>query len=615
MKKNKTKKILLLSLTALTLMTASATSIVSSVIDNQAPVVSRIRKNAVPAGRTLVGQFSVKVSKSATANGYQGILDISELSSVQLGGKNNFAVVIVSSDEQVISYLEQDCSNIYPSLTSTSASEFYSLSSNGMHALVCIFKDIGTKDVSTFSFNFEYSQVFDRERADLEMESICEEGVYGGYFGSSSDAIITAANIPGLSDSDTVGPLISGSQKTYTTSVDSPISVETIKSALTASDETDGDVTSSIVIKSDNYTENKNKLGSYDIVFEASDKTGNKATLTVTVVVQDLVSPTIIGNDSHSFSYTAAKTLDDIKALYSVTDNYDTSLSIAVDSQSPTFDGTKVGTYTLVLSATDTSGHKVTKNVTVNIIDDVAPVFSGSTSVVSNNATGLTLSEVKTRCEIIATDAIDGAVDVTIKSETLTGNANKVGNYEVIYQATDASGNTAEFKVSISIVDNIPPVFYIDESIIYAANNISMTSVDLCNLMVATCEIDASKAYSLTIDDTDGYLEACATGEEVPVGDYSVTAKVHYADGNEDVYVKTISVYDPDIADIEYEEVKLNFFEAIGQFFKNWKASWDEGGFKLWWQKLWNGDLFKENMTKIVEVEKDIPVDSASSEQ
>ena len=490
---------------------------------------------------------------------------------------------------------------IFPSIRGNLC-HYYTLSGNGKLAVVCEWNgsSVGKDDILSFTYD-------DREISESQFTSLVEElnqsgKLYGGYFSGN----LTSNNIPGMVIEDTSGPLISGSQKTYTTSVDNPISVETIKSALTAQDETDGNVTNSIIVKSDNYTNNCHTLGSYNIVFAAYDKAGNESTLTVTVVVQDVVDPIIEGPDTLTLSYANPKTLEDIKSQYTVTDNYDTEISIEVDAQSPNYDGTKVGTYSITLKATDSSNHVVRKTITVNVIDDVKPVFSGASSFVTNNATSASLDDVMANCNVKAVDEISGNCEVRIKSETLTGNADKVGNYEVIYEATDAAGNTAEFKVTISITDGIPPVFYIDNSIIYAANDIMMTNVDLCNLMIATCEIDASKPYSLSITDTDGYLAACAEGEEVALGDYKVTATVSYKDGNKDVYTKTISVYDAETSDIETKEVKLNFFEAIGQFFKNCKAAWNEGGFKLWWQKFWNGDLFKENMTKIVEVEKEV---------
>ena len=611
MKKKNFKKPLLVCLSALTLFSASATSIASSVIDNQSTVVHRV-KRAAPAGTQVSGEFNV------TADGLMGPasssgaeFDVRALTYDQtpLGGNYRFAVVFAEISQSTYDMLNSGC--IFPAISGNLGS-YYTLSGNGKLAVVVVWNASMVDKDASLELTYDEREYSEEQFISMANELNGSAKIYGGYFGLSADAIINEKNVPGMFE-DVSGPLISGSQKTYTTSVDNPISVETIKSALTAQDETDGDVTASIVIKSDNYTNNCHTLGSYNIVFAAYDKAGNESILTVTVVVQDVVDPVIEGPDTLTLSYADPKTLEDIKALYSVTDNYDTNLSIEVDAQSPNFDGSKVGTYALTLKAVDSSNHIVRKNITVNIVDDIKPVFSGASSFVTNNATSASLDDVMANCNIKAVDEISGNCEVRIKSETLTGNADKVGNYEVIYEATDAAGNTAEFKVTISITDGIPPVFYIDNTVIYAANDIMMTNVDLCNLMIATCEIDASKPYSLTITDTDGYLAACAEGDEIPVGEYDVTATVSYKDGNKDVYTKTISVYDSTSSDLEFEEVKLNFFEAIGQFFKNWKAAWDEGGFKLWWQKLWNGDLFKENMTKIVEVEKEVETQTSET--
>lgn len=596
MKKKNFKKPLLVCLSVLTLFSAFATSIASLAIDNKTAVVER----AIPKRANEVYDVDGIFNNLVDIEGYSDktlFLDLNSSKDYSLDGSSNFAIVVVPQTNDLLRIFE---SNLV-SVRGDGNIDEYTLESTTSKAFVYILSNPGG-----FEFNFEDAIYEGGYSSSVIEQGISASHIYAGYFGQSSSSRLTLKNIPGMEEEDISGPLISGSQKTYTTSVDNPISVETIKSALTAQDETDGDVTTSIIVKSDDYTNNCHTLGTYNIVFAAYDKADNESILTVTVIVQDLVSPVIVGEDIQTFSYTTAKTLEDIKALYSVTDNYDTNLSIEVDAQSPNFDGSKVGTYALTLKAVDSSNHIVRKNITVNIVDDIKPVFSGASSFVTNNATSASLDDVMANCNVKAVDEISGNCEVRIKSETLTGNADKVGNYEVIYEATDAAGNTAEFKVTISITDGIPPVFYIDNTVIYAANDIMMTNVDLCNLMIATCEIDASKPYSLTITDTDGYLAACAEGDEIPVGEYDVTATVSYKDGNKDVYTKTISVYDSTSSDLEFEEVKLNFFEAIGQFFKNWKAAWDEGGFKLWWQKLWNGDLFKENMTKIVEVEKEV---------
>lgn len=602
MKKKNFKKPLLVCLSVLTLFSASATSIASLAIDNKTAVVERgIPKRAIPKRANEVndvdGIFNNLVDIEAYADNTL-ILELNTSMDYSLDGSSNFAIVVVPQTNDLLRIFE---SNLESMQGDGNLIEKYTLESTTSKAFVYILSNPGR-----FEFNFDDAIYEGGYSSSVIEQGILASHIYAGYFGQSSSSRLTLKNIPGMEEEDISGPLISGSQKTYTTSVDNPISVETIKSALTAQDETDGDVTTSIIVKSDDYSNNCHTLGTYNIVFAAYDKAGNESILTVTVIVQDLVDPVITGPDTLTLSYSNPKTLEDIKSQYAVTDNYDTSISIEVDAQSPNYDGTKVGTYSITLKAKDSSNHVVRKTITVNVVDDVAPVFSGASSFVTNNSTSASLDDVMANCNIKATDEISGECEVRIKSETLTGNADKVGNYEVVYEATDAAGNISEFKVSVSITDGIPPVFYIDNTVIYAANDIMMTNVDLCNLMIATCEIDASKPYSLSITDTDGYLAACAEGEEVALGDYEVTATVSYKDGNKDVYTKTISVYDAETSDIETKEVKLNFFEAIGQFFKNWKAAWDEGGFKLWWQKLFNGDLFTENMTKIVEVEKEV---------
>ena len=85
-------------------------------------------------------------------------------------------------------------------------------------------------------------------------------------------------------------PVLDG-ETAFVTNVDNPISESTIRSYITAYDETDGNITHLIQLVSDNYTANKYILGSYTLNYSVTDSAGNTATLAVTVLVKDVTSP------------------------------------------------------------------------------------------------------------------------------------------------------------------------------------------------------------------------------------------------------------------------------------------------------------------------------------
>jgi hypothetical protein len=83
---------------------------------------------------------------------------------------------------------------------------------------------------------------------------------------------------------DGVGPVFSG-LSTLTVSISENITVEQIKAALVATDAKDGNVTSSIVVDSDELTGNNQIPGTYTVVFKATDSAGNQTFKTVTVTI------------------------------------------------------------------------------------------------------------------------------------------------------------------------------------------------------------------------------------------------------------------------------------------------------------------------------------------
>ena len=96
------------------------------------------------------------------------------------------------------------------------------------------------------------------------------------------DAVVSGWN--GITEND--NPVFVGENEVETT-LSTPTTLAVIKASLTASDLTDGDLTSSIVVTSDMYTGNESTIGEYDIVFSVSDIEGNITTFTVSVIVAE----------------------------------------------------------------------------------------------------------------------------------------------------------------------------------------------------------------------------------------------------------------------------------------------------------------------------------------
>lgn len=362
---------------------------------------------------------------------------------------------------------------------------------------------------------------------------------------------------------DTQGPLISGANVNYYTNVESPISVDTIKSKLTAVDETDGDVSDSIAIAEDNYTGHETELGAHTIQFSAQDLSGNVSYLSVTIHVRDVTGPVIEGPETVTYSYDDIISEDQFLLNYSISDNCDPAPSLTTSYPTNIFDkANALGTYTVKVNGTDASGNTATKAVQVQIVDEKAPVIEGPTTISKRNSVVLTTSEIL--AQYSASDAYDGACTVYIVEDNFTGNGDKVGTYSIKLGAKDSSNNEGTKVLTIEVIDDIAPVWYVDNTLIYVDASVTLTHQDIIDLMIANGEIASN--YALVTITNDEY-EADPT---VP-GTYSAKVRVTYANGNEIESTKTIEVLEEQ-SGIKSEKKSfwdkvLDFFRSIGNWF------------------------------------------------
>lgn len=282
-------------------------------------------------------------------------------------------------------------------------------------------------------------------------------------------------------------PAISG-ESTYISNVDSPRTEAQIRSTIKAIDDVDGNISHLIQLVEDNYTANNRTLGTYTIKYRVQDSAGNVTNFTASVLVVDATKPIITGISTFNVSYTTSYNIQTfITQKLSVTDNYDTGLTIGVESNDYTPNYNRIGSYNVVFNAIDASTNKGLHTVVFNVIDDVAPTWSGSTTITKNATEILTVNDIKAL--VTATDYIDGVVPHTVKTDGYSGNAHKVGTYKIVFQASDSSGNTSTKEVTITVKDNIPPVFFVDNYWININNNTVLTQQQIIDLLINTGQI------------------------------------------------------------------------------------------------------------------------------
>ena len=117
-------------------------------------------------------------------------------------------------------------------------------------------------------------------------------------------------------------------------------------------------------------------------------------------------------------------------------------------------DTKKAGSYTLTYTATDTFGNVSTETRIVTVNKVKSPTITGVKDVTINKSTGVFDFDKG----ISAKDASNKSLSTTMQTELIKENP-KSGTYTVTYIATDEFGNTASQKQTVTIVNDVKPVF------------------------------------------------------------------------------------------------------------------------------------------------------------
>jgi hypothetical protein len=343
-------------------------------------------------------------------------------------------------------------------------------------------------------------------------------------------------------------PVLSG-ETAFVTNVDLPLSEASIRSNIYAYDDTDGDITHLITKSSDTYTPNMNTVGTWQIIYSVQDSAGNVSTLTVHVLVRDVTAPTWnVAKAEVQVSYTATFDIEAYKSQLGVSDNYDPSgsLTITIHANTYTANKTVVGTYNVVYKIKDTAGNETLAQVEVNVIDDVAPTISGPTTIMKPNNTALTVGEIK--AQLTANDVVAGNLtsSIAIQGDNYSGKGHLVGSYAIIFSVTDPSGNKSTHTVTVTVTDNIPPIFYIkDNYFITVDQSVTLTLSQIIDILEITGQLETSGTGGVEIT---ALINEYTGNEDVP-GIYAVSLKAVTISGNESIHNVAIEVLESDTED------------------------------------------------------------------
>lgn len=197
-------------------------------------------------------------------------------------------------------------------------------------------------------------------------------------------------------------------------------------------------------VKIDTSKVDTDKVGEYE-----ATATYKKHNYTITVKVEDTTAPTITAKSDNPV-YTKDITAINAEDYVTVEDVSDTTVAFTGYQKMDSLDAEPIteatatvpeeeGFYKATITATDASNNESDTTITL-VYDKTAPTIEG----LADGTTESDPTEDSIQCT--ATDAIDGAVDVT-KSIEKTGD----NQYTVIAKATDRAGNEATQSATITV--------------------------------------------------------------------------------------------------------------------------------------------------------------------
>lgn len=340
----------------------------------------------------------------------------------------------------------------------------------------------------------------------LQTINLNERGLCGVVYWSSKSEYVPEDNKPS----------IEVSVPHFVVNVNNMISKEQILSHITVTDDHDKDITPTIA--SSTYDPNNKKIGKYQMVVEAVDSSNNKASVTISIHVVDIDKPVINGPSSLEIEYSELPSMDDLKAKFSVNDNYDTSLSPTVVRETFTSLGGKLGDAQIVLNATDSSGNNSGEFVcNIKVKDTQKPIISvegvdsNKELKVPNNKL-LTLEEFKAK--INASDDYDKSnVKVVVEGYDAYTSSYQVSHktHPITIKVTDQSNNMQTLTINLIVEDKIAPSFNFDEYFVVLAPDVELTPDQIKDLASKVAGVNINDIKDVTLNDDNNIKKARIT--------------------------------------------------------------------------------------------------------
>lgn len=225
-------------------------------------------------------------------------------------------------------------------------------------------------------------------------------------------------------------------------------------------DEIDGDLTGRMVIDSNSLV--YGVPGTYDIIYQVEDSSGNTASKTLACTVKDTTAP-VLKVDSDGI------TIDDTDTSYdfisaadmSAKDQIDGDLHSRIVADDSNIQFGSAGEYQVRYLVSDAAGNTSEVTVPVTIKDTTAPVLTLSEKRFVIDDTDDAPEYLKYAS---AKDKTDGDMADEIQVVDKYVDYGMPGTYKLLYKVKDAAGNVAKKNAEVVIKDTTPPVLTLSKN-------------------------------------------------------------------------------------------------------------------------------------------------------
>ncbi|MFN8394959.1 MAG: HYR domain-containing protein [Bacteroidia bacterium] len=266
------------------------------------------------------------------------------------------------------------------------------------------------------------------------------------------------------------------------------------------------------------------QIGTQVVTLTVSDASGNAATCSANVLVEDITPPIALCHD-------ATVQLDSI-GTYSLTPaelNSNSNDACGIDTMTlslSTINCSHVGNQSVTMTLTDGSGNSSSCTVVVTVEDLIAPVADCHAATIALDSLG---SRTLTAADISNSTDNCGIVSNVLSATAFT--CTDLGSHNVTLTMADASGNTSTCAVTVTVADSTAPVAHCQDV------TLQLDSLGNATLLPAALDNGSTDACGIDTMSLSRSAFTCAN-----LGVQSVTLIVSDASGNSSTCAATVTV-------------------------------------------------------------------------